>query len=110
MKQITAPILTFLMGITLAESGVAAEWYDGGNLHRANLASWSNAADQNRLATSADFAATVLEGRFSSMSELKAHALNLKICIDEVAEGSQLGSQSISEVAAACAVLLGWQN
>ena len=107
MKPITAPILTFLLTFMFA-APVAAEWYSGGNLHDANLASWSSSSNQNRLATSADIAAKILEGRFSSMDELKIHARNLQICIDEVAIDPQLGSQSVREMAAACMVVMGW--
>ena len=85
-----------------------AEWYSGGNLHRENLASWSTSAHRNRLATSADVAAIVLKGRFSSMDELKVYAIDMKNCIDEVAVESQLGSQQVAAVAASCAILLGW--
>lgn len=88
----------------------SAEWYSGGTLLGANLASWSNSTNQNRLATSADIAAKLLEGRFSSMSELKVHALNLKICLDEVAVEPKTGSVRVNETAAACAVLLGWAS
>jgi len=88
----------------------ASKWYNGGTLHKANLASWSNSTNKTRLATSADFAAKLWEGRFSSMDELKAHARDLKICIDEVAVGPQLGSLRVTEIAASCAVLLGWAN
>ena len=91
-----------------AERVVVAEWYSGGNLHGANLAIWSNSTNQNRLATSADFAANLLKGQFSSMNGLKVYALNMKNCIDEVTVEPQLGSQRVSEVAAGCAILLGW--
>ena len=107
MKQIATPILAFLFAFTLAEP-VAAEWYDGGNLHNANLESWSESTGQNRLATSADIAAKTLDGRISSMNELKIHARNLQICIDEVAIDPQLGSQRVSEIAAGCMYRLGW--
>ncbi len=91
-----------------ADRVAVAEWYSGGNLHRENLGSWSNSTNRNRLATSSDFAAHVLKGRFSSMDELKVYAIDMKNCIDEVAVESQLGSQQVAAVAASCAILLGW--
>ena len=106
-KMILAGILA---GLFVGPS-VASEWYNGGTLHRSNLATWSSASDQNRLATSADYTTAMMKGRkdWRSMEEVKAWARQLQRCIDEVAVDRSLGSLSASEIGASCAILLGWR-
>ena len=88
---------------------LAGSWYEGGTLHNSNLATWKNATAVNRLATAADWTTAMLKGRdWESMEEVRRFSKNLVICIDEVAIDPQVGSLSASEIAATCAVLLGW--
>lgn len=86
-----------------------AKWYEGASLHKANVVEWRKAPEWNRLATSGDYAAKVLEGRFSSMEELKKKASELSTCISESVTEAR-GEQVVSEVAAACVILMGWSR
>ena len=40
---------------------VSHEWYSGGTLHKATVLEWSKGTEGDQLATSADFAATILK-------------------------------------------------
>ena len=84
-------------------------WYDGGTLHGATVADWRAANYRNRLATSADFAATALNRKgvkLSSMSELRPKAQALEICVSEAAKPPIPGTMRIAELAAQCAILM----
>jgi hypothetical protein len=83
------------------------QWYEGGDLHRASIGQWKVAAFRNKLATSADMVASLK--KFSSMEEMKSAAVDLEQCISKVAEGAEAERQGVSDVAAACALLLGYQ-
>ena len=97
----------------LMAGSASAQWYSGGNLHRASGQEWVNASTSNRLATAADFAATSIGerrvSRLGSMSKLLPYARDMKDCIDEALSGSgpsALRSQSVSEMAAVCYMLM----
>ena len=83
------------------------EWYSGGNLHKATLDEWRKASNQNRLATSSDFIAAVSKDvGWLSTDEIKPLAVELMSCIDSTAGDSGLDNMHVSEVAAACLVML----
>ena len=85
------------------------EWYEGGTLHRAIISDWINATDQNKLATCANFMATV--DNTVSMTELKRRATQLKNCIDETIKGLEsTNNESVAEIASACTILLGYKK
>lgn len=84
-------------------------WFEGGTLHRATLREWNAATPANRLATAADFAATILKSRRLSMDQLRPKAVELVEAIRPSAEDPKLGSMKVSEVAATSAMLLGWR-
>lgn len=83
-------------------------WYEGGTLHNATLRSWQRGSSRNQLATAADWAVHIL-GRATvyqiGMSGVRLHANNLVICINRAATPAML-DQPVSELAAACAILL----
>ena len=83
----------------------SAQWYSGGTLHKARGSQWVVATEANRLATAADFAGVALGEeavqRLGSMNKLKA-------CVDETFSDSSLRGMSVSEVASACIILLGY--
>ena len=85
------------------------QWYEGGNLHQATLREWCAATDANRLATAADFAATILKGQNLSVGQLRPKAAALIEAIRPSAEKRELGSLQVSEVAASAAVPMGWR-
>jgi len=82
------------------------KWYEGGDLHRASIGQWKAATYENRLATSADMVANIKQ--FSSIEAMKSAAEELEQCVSKAAEGAQ-AEQQVSEVAAACALLLGYR-
>jgi hypothetical protein len=83
------------------------EWYEGGDLHRASIGQWNAATYENKLATSADMVANLK--KFSSVEDMKAAAVELEQCVSKAAEGAQAEQQQVTEVAAACALLLGYR-
>lgn len=85
------------------------EWYEGGTLHKASIKQWKKAGYRDRLATSADFAVNISEtGRFkfSTMDELKVHAIEIEKCISKAAEAKGFDDQPVSDYAATCAILM----
>lgn len=83
----------------------AEEWYEGGTLHRADAAEWKASTYENRLATAGDFAAKV--SKPASMSELLSSAVALESCISEAVDDPSIAAQSVTQIAAACVLLLG---
>jgi hypothetical protein len=86
------------------------QWYSGGTLHKLTIGEWKRGTPDNRLATASDFAATILKGKFSSMAELKSHAIDLEICITRSVKDVEIDYEKINTVAAACAILMGWKG
>jgi hypothetical protein len=79
-------------------------------LHQSTVDQWDRATTDNRLATAADFAAAVLGGRFGSMDALKTHAQEMERCVSEAVKDLKSSNERISTIAAACAVLMGWNK
>ena len=87
----------------------ATEWYSGGTLHRSTMREWRQATYSDRLATAADFSATLLkkQGRsVRSMNELRPIAVALETAISEAGRGGVADTQSASSIAAATWLLL----
>lgn len=82
------------------------KWYEGGDLHQASIGQWKAGTYENRLATSADMIANVKQ--FSSVEEMRSAAEELEKCISKTAEGAEAEQQRVTEVAAACALLMGY--
>lgn len=101
------------IGVALCSTNANAQWYADGSLHSANGRQWKAASQANQLATSADFAAVTLGDKkvkaLGSMSRLKPYAAEMDTCIDEAVSGSSGDSVKVSEVAAVCAILMGWK-
>lgn len=82
-------------------------WYEGGTLHKAKISDWKTATDKNKLATCADFMATV--DNSVSMDELKRRAKSLVTCIDESTRGiDNTNNESVSSIAALCIKTMGY--
>ena len=92
-------------GGSQATSGDA--WYSGGTLHRSTISEWRLATPQNKLATSADFAAKILEP--TAIEQVREPAKLLVQCIDSAAQVAPASYQT-SEVAVACIVVMGWRR
>lgn len=113
-------LITLLAGCssesTPSASSVAAAppqedpWYVGGTLHQTYMGQWAVASERNRLATAADIAAAILKDRPGgprTPDDVRPHAEALRSCID-AAHTEQDRKRAVAEIAAACAVLLGW--
>jgi predicted Zn finger-like uncharacterized protein len=90
-----------------------SKWYEGGTLHRATVSQWKRSAYSNKLATAADWAANLPRikaevTRSGNIETLRPFASNLVVCVDEAAAGEGYGSMSVAELAAGCAILMGW--
>lgn len=55
LKRITL----FFAALFLSQAVLAAEWYEGGTLHKANALEWQQATEANKLATVSDFVAGI---------------------------------------------------
>ena len=91
--------------------GDADEWFDGGTLHNRTMAEWSRASYRDRLATSADFFATSIDSRSEPPrhpDRFRGEAIELEVCISETHAEGITDSQRVSEIAAACLILLGY--
>ena len=85
------------------------EWCKGGNLHKAKISEWKKATHENKLATCADFMATV--DNSISMDELKNRSNNLESCIDEATRDiKKTDDQNVSLIASMCIITLGYQK
>lgn len=84
----------------------AQPWHAGGTLHRATVPQWRTAASSDRLATSADLAARILRRR--SPADLREQAEELMMCISTLAAVVP-PEHTVDELAASCAVRLGWK-
>jgi len=86
-----------------------SEWYSGGTLHDAKMSAWSRSSYTNRLATSSDFVARLmqLDGmKLPPVDQLKPVAEGMERCISETNSGGVADSQDVTTVAAACWILM----
>ena len=89
----------------------AGEWFDGGTLHKQTMAEWSRASYRNRLATSADFFAGSIDKSGAPPrhpDQFRGKAVELEQCISEAHIDGITDSQPVSDLAAACLILLGY--
>lgn len=117
LKQLIITIYMILFYSTLSY----AEWYNGGNLHRATVAQWRMAPYANRLATSADWFAGITKAHNMELQrkmaelplpeylkQLKLSATKLEICVSDTTalvpgyKDLFNPNDSIAEVAATC--------
>lgn len=104
MKAPSAVVFLFL--ILSPPALLADEWYEGGTLHRATAQQWHEATRANRLATAADFAASIDSS--IGMDALRDRAEALRRCITVATADRSTRNLKVSEVAAACAIQLGY--
>lgn len=109
-------LLALVVTVGVAPAGCAEQpvppppqarfWYSGGTMHNADSARWSQATDQNRLATSADLVVKRLIQQGANPSTLeveriKPWATELKDCISKALdEGADDGR--VPDVAESC--------
>ena len=99
-----------------SEPLTAPDWIDGGTLHNASLDEWREAGMRNRLATAADFVASLMHDTYVAdmvsagdhdLRELRRVAREMRTCIDEVASGDYEFDVRAADTAAMCWVLMG---
>ena len=95
--------------VATAEAADQQEWYQGGTLHKANASEWRKGSDEDRLATAADWAATLIEEKLTSIDDLKPYAENLLTCADEAIADTQI-EIPMTQIAAVCWTLLGGEG
>jgi len=88
------------------------KWYEGGTLHRKTISDWKKAENRDKLATCADFIASIkdkLNLSITSVDSIKPYAEDLVICIDiAVKDIDTMDNDKVTEVAALSMVLMGW--
>lgn len=96
----------------------SAEWYEGGNLHRATVKMWQDASYNNRLATSADWFVSITRSHNPALqqemdnlsnnqylSNLKKFSVQLEKCVSDIAVHYN-NSEKIAEIASICYISL----
>jgi hypothetical protein len=97
-----------LAAIILSSAPVFADWYSGGNLHRSTASQWHGASSANRLATAADWSVRILSEnrvRQLGMTGWRTYSQELADCVSAATSGGPQ-NQAVSEIAAACAILM----
>jgi len=89
-------------------------WYSGGNLHSATVRQWRIATEANKLATSGDMAMVnqTIKARVMNSGNIDnglPYARQMMSCIEEASGPGVPEKQKVSELAAACLLLLNWQ-
>jgi hypothetical protein len=71
------------------------------------ISEWKDATDENKLATCADFVASIKKGL--SLAELRIKSEEMKTCIDEATRDlPSTNNEKANEIAALCAIQLGY--
>lgn len=102
-------IVTFSAICLTAFSANAREWYIGGTLHDTSMKEWRSATDENRLATSADWAAAILRGAgkaHTSPDEFRRLSTELERCVSQI--GNSKTRLKTAGAAATCATQMQW--
>ena len=95
---------------TTTTTSTAADWYEGGTLHKANAQQWRAGSARDRLATAADWA-TVSLGRdkvraLGSIDRLRPYAEEIVWCADEAVADRRIVNVAMSGIAATCWLLV----
>ncbi len=94
---------------TISNSANEDLWYSGGTLHSLKTEDWRNATYKNKLATCADWAASVKKSRGESYNgdlvSMRRDARNILTCVEEVAKEESL-NMKLTEVVASCVILM----
>lgn len=102
-------------------------WYEGGTLHKAGAPDWQQATPENKLATCADFISAAsekklfkleIQDRIESMENTRSLAQELVTQMDaamkedsDSVENNQIYvNQTVSDIAGALMVLMGWMK
>ncbi|HEX8562703.1 MAG TPA: hypothetical protein VF676_06965 [Flavobacterium sp.] len=81
------------------------KWNEGGTLHRATIADWKIATEENKLATCADM--VVAMDKNVASADLLGKAHGLKTCIEEATIGiEEVENEKVASIASMCTVLM----
>jgi hypothetical protein len=98
-------------------SASAGNWYEGGTLHKSNVAAWNSSTYKNKLATAADWVLTSPSVKTAvqnsgDINTTITYAIELVACIDKATDGIELintkRTTEIAEIAAICMVLMNY--
>jgi hypothetical protein len=107
-----ATCMSLLLVVLLSGLVSAAEWYEGGTLHRAKVAEWKDATARNKLATCADFIAKMrnsLDLPITTVDSIKPYAQELVDFIDAATDGvDEMDEESVASMAAMGTIMMGW--
>ncbi len=105
-------ILAALASSTCGNSGGPAQesgaWYSGGTLHDSTMIIWSRSTDAVRLATSGDFAGSLMRADgilVPSIDQIRPIAETLERCVSAANRDGIADDQDATDVASACWML-----
>jgi hypothetical protein len=109
MKKVLFLFIIFLISCD-GNNQKEIEWTKNGTLHLSKISDWKIATEENKLATCADFVANlkkVEHQKYTTMSEMKSDAINMKACIEEAVNGGDYTDDfNVSEVAVLCHMMM----
>ena len=110
MRKLSTRLAAACLAGMVMVSVAHAQWYAGGTLHQGNGLEWRYADEDDRLATAADFVATIYGAdrvkRLGGLNKIKPDAIRLMVCIDEATRGGSADSLRVTEVASTCWLLI----
>lgn len=109
MKRKIMALLFISFFISCGQNSKTPDWTEGGTLHKATVAEWNNADENNKLATCADFVASIKSNKnekYTSIDQMKADAIDMKNCIDETTKGNIIDEHSVAEIAIGCDIMM----
>lgn len=99
-------LLALTLALGLAGTALAAEWYEGGTLHRATLAQWNQASSENKIATTSDMIVATCDQDLlmasGGMDKLKEATHDVTLCIEGVAGEARFAEQTVAETSVMC--------
>ena len=105
MSTTTQMLFCFLLFLPSC-GGQDTDWTNGGTLQTATKAEWMKADDKNKLATCADYLATLKKAKgepYTSDAALKEDAMNMKTCLDIAVQSSYVSDKEpVKQLAINC--------
>ncbi len=87
-------------------------WYEAGDLHKADIKTWKISSYENKLATASDWAISIpsIKSAIQSSGDFdtaKIYAHTLVTCMDTTLDGVELTGDLV-DLALSCMAVLGW--
>lgn len=114
--KVRATIGAVLLSSAMAMPAIAEEWYEGGTLHEAAISEWQTATQRDKMATAADWTATIVGvdrlKALGGMTALQFFSAELVTCLDGATEDMEveMTDEQINTYAGLCAMMMGWQS